>query len=82
MELAHSHSRCNFVACVELCRVVAERQCMRRKSLLRTLAEHTSSAGEKEALLHLCSREGKQSYAANVLTPALGLLEVGLLALE
>ena len=54
----------------------AECQRVCRKSLLRTLAEHTSSAGEREALLHLCSREGKQSYAANVLTPALGLLEV------
>ena len=40
------------------------------------LAEHTSSQGEREALLHLCSPQGKASYAAKVATPQMSLLEV------
>ena len=37
-----------------------------RKSLLRLLGEHCSDAGERDALLHLSSRDGRDAYNAQV----------------
>lgn len=37
--------------------------CLNRKSLLRLLAEHCSDSGEKQKLLHLSSRGGREAYA-------------------
>lgn len=37
-----------------------------RKSLLRLLAEHCSAAGERRRLLRLCSRDGREAYAAEL----------------
>ena len=37
-----------------------------RKSLLRLLGEYCSDAGERDALLHLSSRGGRDAYNAQV----------------
>ncbi|KAI3429341.1 hypothetical protein D9Q98_005436 [Chlorella vulgaris] len=47
-----------------------------RKSLLRLLAEHCSEAAERAALLHLCSRDGRADYTAQMLEGQPSLLQL------
>lgn len=50
------------------CFMPAKRGCVAccRKSLLRLLAEHCSEAGDKQALLQLCSSGGRQTYSSQI----------------
>ena len=47
-----------------------------RKSLLRLLAEHCGDAGDKRALLHLSSRDGRADYAAQIVREQPSLLDL------
>ncbi|KAL4447522.1 hypothetical protein ABPG75_004741 [Micractinium tetrahymenae] len=47
-----------------------------RKSLLRLLAEHCAAPEERAALLCLCSREGREAYASEVLAARPSLLHL------
>jgi NADPH-ferrihemoprotein reductase len=47
-----------------------------RKSLLRLLAEHCGEATERRRLLHLCSRDGREEYAAEMLAGRPSLLHL------
>ena len=47
-----------------------------RKSLLRVLAEHCSEKADKDRLLLLCSRQGRDEYAKEILAARPTLLDV------
>lgn len=47
-----------------------------RKSLLRLLAEHCAMPEERAALLRLCSREGRDAYAAEILAARPSLVDL------
>lgn len=47
-----------------------------RKSLLRLLAESASDASERDRLLYLCAREGKDAYRSEILESRPTLLDV------
>ena len=47
-----------------------------RKSLLRLLAEHCGDAGDRRALLHLSSRDGRADYAAQIVREQPSLLDL------
>jgi len=47
-----------------------------RKSLLRVLAEHCTENTEKQRLLFLCSRQGRDSYATDILAARPSLLDL------
>jgi sulfite reductase alpha subunit-like flavoprotein len=47
-----------------------------RKSLLRVLAEHCSNNEEKQRLLYLCSRQGRDLYAVEMLAARPSLLDL------
>ncbi|KAG7666657.1 putative Methionine synthase reductase [Nannochloris sp. 'desiccata'] len=47
-----------------------------RKSLLRVLAEHCTEITEKQRLMFLCSRQGRDSYATEILAARPSLLEL------
>lgn len=47
-----------------------------RKSLLRLLAEHCAAPEERAAALRLCSRQGREEYAAEILTARPSLLHL------
>jgi hypothetical protein len=47
-----------------------------RKSLLRLLAEHCGEATERRRLLHLCSRDGREEYATDMLAGRPSLLQL------
>lgn len=47
-----------------------------RKSLLRVLAEHCSDSADKDQLLLLCSRQGRDAYATDILAARPTLLDI------
>lgn len=47
-----------------------------RKSLLRLLGEHCAEPAERRRLLHLCSRDGRDAYAADILAARPTLLDL------
>ncbi|EFN59935.1 hypothetical protein CHLNCDRAFT_7300, partial [Chlorella variabilis] len=47
-----------------------------RKSLLRLLAEHCGEAGERAALLRLCSRDGRDDYGRQMVAGRPSLLQL------
>lgn len=47
-----------------------------RKSQLRLLGEHCADPGERRRLLHLCSRDGRDAYAADIMAARPSLLDL------
>lgn len=47
-----------------------------RKSLLRLLGEHCAEPAERRRLLHLCSRDGRDAYAADIMAARPSLLDL------
>lgn len=71
--LRHLHWPCSVrAALLRGCDLTA----VPRKSLLRLLAEHCQEGAEKDRVMHLCSREGKEDYAADILASSPTLLDL------